>query len=355
MRTIFEAIVFLNLKNEDRIGHAVALGIDPKLFLNSRRAIVLTKGEYLDNLLFMYFLLSQRDDSPISLEMLKNKIYRLSSKIYNHSFKEKGYKVDDYIDAWLLRRNCPNEIEILYNSINKEPSLELFGLQETKLKEFEEKRQKVNNNKYSKVLFLKEFISEVPDILDRIELRKYENIFLKNALPDFFDNIDTSLEPLKRYLKAKNNPNAFEIYEQYNFDPKVAYRSKQVYTEDPTFDIDVYEYMQDLVMEDVIVKKDIIIEILPTSNVLITSIGSFDNHPFIRLNPPKEIVPNRFGIRKGKIKLLLGTDDPGIQGTNLMMEVYHIKNLVTKKFDKKVAESYILEILKFGNYIFNKK
>ncbi len=343
----------MNLKDEDRIGHAVALGIDPKLFLQNRRNITLTKGEYLDNLLFLYFLLGQRDDSPISLELLKNRIYRIASEIYNHNFEDKGYKIDDYVDAWLLRRNCPNEINTIFKAVKDD--LDSLVKNGSKLNHLKKQLKKVLDGKHSKTLFVKELINAVPNILEMLETQKYENIYIKNALPDFFNHIDSSLEPIKRYMKVKNNPNAFELYDQYAFDPLVTYRAKQVYSDNPAFEPDIYEFMQDLIMEDVIVKKNIIIEILPTSNILITSINDYENHHFLRLNPPKEITPNRFGLRKGKIKLILGTDDPGIQGTNLMMEIYHIKNVIAKKYDKKIAEKYVLEMLKLGNYVFDKR
>jgi hypothetical protein len=366
LRAIYEAVIFLNLKDEDRIGHAVALGIDPALFLGSRKIITLSKGEYLDNLLFMYFLFGQRNGAPVSLERLKNKIHRLASRIYNYSFQDRGYSVDDFIDAWLLRRNCPNELDRLYRLLNEINWKNLIKSEEIlkRLERYveqsdykEEDTQNINakSNEQSKVLFVKEITREVPNVLNMLELKKYENIFLENALPDFFNKVDYTLEPLKRFMKAQNNPNAFKIYEQYCFDPLVTYRAKQVYRENPLFEYDVYEYLQDLIMEDVIVKKDVVVEILPTSNILITSIDSYEKHHFIRLNPPKEIVRNKFGIREGKVKLVIGTDDPGIQGTNLMMEVYHIHNIVAKKFDKRIADEYVLDILKFGNYIFNKK
>jgi len=354
LRAIYEAIIFLNLKDEDRIGHAVALGIEPKLFLQNRENITLSKGEYLDNLFFLFYLLGQRDDSPISLEMLKNRIYRVASEIYNHNFEDKGYRVDDYVDAWLLRRNCPNEVNRIFNIVKNDNIDAIIGNQK-KREHLKSRLNDVINGKYSKALFVKELIINVPNILELIEIGKYENIFIKNALPDFFNHIDSTLEPTKRYIKIKNNPNAFKIYDQYVFDPLVTYRAKQVYNDNPALEPEVYEFMQDLMMEEVIVKKNIIIEVLPTSNVLITSVSSYDDHPFIRLHPPKEIIPNRFGLRKSKIKLVLGTDDPGIQGTNLMIEIYHIKNIITKKYDKRVAEKYVIKMLEFANYLFNKK
>ncbi len=330
VRAIYEAVLFLNLKDEDRIGHAVALGIDPKIFLNDRRKVTLSKGEHFDNLVFLYYLFSQRDDTPISMEILKNRINQIAFEIYERHHVD-SYSIDDYIDAWLLRRNCVQELSNIYNAFFDKTGIpEVNAIVDTRDELFE-------------------------DItLTALDWNSYDKAFARFALPDFFNLYEEDEEPTSRYLTAKNNSKALKIYWAYNTDYKVQKKYNETYMGKVEFLPEVYTYLQDIVMEELIAKKDIIIEVLPTSNVLITSIGSFENHPLIRFKPPKEIIPNDFGIRKSKIKIIVGTDDPGIQGTNLMMEFYHIKHLVTQKYDKTIAEKYILDIIEQGNYIFHK-
>ena len=327
VRSIFEAVIFLGLTDEDRIGHGVALGIKPSVFLNDRRQILLPQGEYFDNLVFMYYIFSQVVNPPIPLELLKSKIMHLFRRIYGYEIDVVA--IDDLIDAWLLRRNCPNEIQRVY------------------MKALEPKKTDVYK---SKSYFLKK--------LDKNQLKclladfdAYDQIYIKSAMPDFFNNIDISLQPQKRYVAAAKNLKAFELLDMYY---EIKEKEDEFFDEEVIFDNDVYEYLQDYILEKIIAKKNIFIEVLPTSNVLITSIGSYEAHPFIRLNPPQEILPNKFGIRTKKVKILLGTDDPGIQGTNIIMELYHIKQLVAKKYGNDVAEKYVLDIVKQGNYVFNK-
>jgi len=335
VRSIFETVIFLGLKDEDRLGHAVALGIDPKVFLDERRQITLSQGEYFDNLIFLYYVFSQIENPPITLEVLKNKINRLSSKIYNSDMVDEfNFSVDDFIDAWLLRRNCPNEIKDLYESlIEDEDSL--------------------SKTKWKYPLELKRYLSRNNNALIFSE-DSFSKSFIKAALPDFLGQRSSSDLPERRYMTAATNLNAFKIYGLYIWDSKVRKNSLETYKQNVIFDLDVYEFLQDHIMEDCIVKNNIYIEVLPTSNVLITSIGNYENHPFMRFKPPADIIPNKFGLRKNKIKILVGTDDPGIQGTNILMEYYHIKAIVDKKYGTEMAQDYVLDIIREGNYIFNK-
>lgn len=60
IRYIYEIIEFLDFEHGDRIGHATAIGIDPKLWKNRiGEYISISQGEYLDNLIFVYYFLSK--------------------------------------------------------------------------------------------------------------------------------------------------------------------------------------------------------------------------------------------------------------------------------------------------------
>ena len=60
LRAIDEAILFLCLGSGDRLGHALALGIDADEWYASKNyRIVLPKQDYLDNLVWVYHKLSE--------------------------------------------------------------------------------------------------------------------------------------------------------------------------------------------------------------------------------------------------------------------------------------------------------
>ena len=105
-------------------------------------------------------------------------------------------------------------------------------------------------------------------------------------------------------------------------------------------------------MENIIAKQDIIIETLPSSNILIGQFKHYSQHPITRFRPVKnKIKPNKFGIRKKKLRVVIGTDNPGLQNTTLLGEVYQLKNALEKDIhnSKEDIEKYLLEIIEEGN------
>lgn len=102
LRAIYEAIQFLPLNNADRIGHAVALGLDYALWKERiGDHIWMKQGEWLDNLLFIYHLY-QEDHRTIPLNITES-IKKHYADIYNKSIND----IDDAIVAWLNRKWNP--------------------------------------------------------------------------------------------------------------------------------------------------------------------------------------------------------------------------------------------------------
>lgn len=113
IRYIYEAIHFLemdkdNVWNKKRIGHATALGIDSLYWSKSLdRKIVMSKGDYLDDLIFIKILLSTTDYDSKIIELWEE-VYQ---EEYNYINVKKSYelrKEDPY--------KCNDEIIRLYNS-----------------------------------------------------------------------------------------------------------------------------------------------------------------------------------------------------------------------------------------------
>jgi len=121
LRAVYEVILFLDLKDGDRLGHALALGVNPKAFLSSRnKEIKLTKLEVLDNAIFAFYMIEKFNINFIEIKNhLKELINGLSKDIYR-PLKDIKFSIDDLIDAWFLRRNCPNEIKMCKNLFRSE-------------------------------------------------------------------------------------------------------------------------------------------------------------------------------------------------------------------------------------------
>lgn len=136
LRAIDEAIHFLNLSCGSRLGHALALGVDPKEYYTLKNnRILISQQDYLDNLVWIYFKIQEFhlkgfEDVIIFLREEYEKFFRL---IYlNHiedsflenvvknarkHYEHKGYSayynsnfsfsIAAYYEAWKLRGDDP--------------------------------------------------------------------------------------------------------------------------------------------------------------------------------------------------------------------------------------------------------
>ena len=108
IRSVYDAISLLNLKNGDRIGHATAIGICPEIWLQAMpERIFIKKGEWLDNLLFLREIALSQDEQHITNNKFESYIKELSADIYNKripidiqqkAFSERGLSPTMVID-----------------------------------------------------------------------------------------------------------------------------------------------------------------------------------------------------------------------------------------------------------------
>jgi hypothetical protein len=109
LRAIDEAILFLGLKRGDRLGHALALGIDCAEYYNLKnKRVTLKKQDLLDNICWLLCRSTSLNISvPLRLkESLERKYYEIARYVYD------GYSVinniETYYDAWHLRGDAPH-------------------------------------------------------------------------------------------------------------------------------------------------------------------------------------------------------------------------------------------------------
>ncbi len=97
IRYLYEAIKFLDLRRGDRVGHATAVGIDPKLWLKrSGGCYVMGKQQWFDDLLFAHTQLINESHPVVG--KLEEKIHTLAWEIYQTTYPLAIYKM-----AWQLR------------------------------------------------------------------------------------------------------------------------------------------------------------------------------------------------------------------------------------------------------------
>jgi len=107
IRAVWEAVHYLQLQARDRIGHGIAVGIEPHLWLASMPPrIALPQGEWLDSLVFASSVLTRIDPSNVALRWIGDEIHRLCDRIYG-TLESSRDLPHDLEAAWLLRDRDP--------------------------------------------------------------------------------------------------------------------------------------------------------------------------------------------------------------------------------------------------------
>lgn len=110
LRYIDECLEFLEMEAGDRLGHALALGIDPEKWAQkSGWRCYLPQGEWLDNLIWFKHQLQALEDFEGLILQIEDEIENFLAKIYDSRFKS-----EDLFKMWqYLRKEDP--LLLLYN------------------------------------------------------------------------------------------------------------------------------------------------------------------------------------------------------------------------------------------------
>ncbi len=106
LRAVEEAVTFLKLGSGDRLGHALALGVDVRNWYSMKKMrVYLNRQDILDNTAFLYHMIMEyRLDFPILQQKLESDFYRDFRIIYPDM---QGVLIDDYILSMQLRGDEP--------------------------------------------------------------------------------------------------------------------------------------------------------------------------------------------------------------------------------------------------------
>lgn len=137
MRAIDEAIYFLNLRCGDRLGHALALGIDiDEWYENKAERILISKQAYMDNLVWLYgkirkYNLVGCEDAKMFIEkrfseyfhdiylsnitsdecraICERAAHYYETRKTTHAYKHENFNfgINEYFEAWKLRGDAP--------------------------------------------------------------------------------------------------------------------------------------------------------------------------------------------------------------------------------------------------------
>lgn len=267
LRALDEAVMYLCLEKGDRLGHALALGIDPEKYYQAKRnRIFLRKQDYLDNLVW---LLYRSLELGVCIEesyraMMADKAMELFGELYSSAVKtiQAGNPLELYYRSWKLRGDHPD----LYLSGVYSP--------QKKLTEIDYDNYKIAGG-----------------------LQRYQ------ACTDSLDAV-------------RHNHEIAGIYYAYHFDRKTKERGYQTAGFPvPAWYIRIIKEMQKALQLELF-QKGICIECNPTSNVLIGTFKAYQEHPVLQFND----YHLEQDSRQPKLTVSLNTDDLGVFDTSLSNE-----------------------------------
>jgi len=268
LRTIDESIKFLKYCQGDRLGHALALGINVKDYFEYKgRKLMIPKEMLLDNIVWLLAKIRKYDIEICRPEVdrLEKLFDSLFNEIYQDNFENENYMNRYYshsmfFDAWKLRGDDP----MLY------------------LSDFESKIENIPNVTYW-------------------ERCRINHFYPKN------NNI-------------RNDNKIKFLYHEYHFNPKIKRAGKKIkqFTISDNY-IKLVAAIQKAYQGEV-QKLNIGIECNPTSNFLIGTIDKYEKHPIVEffnlgLETDPELIKNC-----SQLFVSINTDDQGIFGTSLENE-----------------------------------
>lgn len=298
LRAIDESIRFLQLTRGDRLGHALALGIDPKQhYALKGNQIVLPKQDHLDNLVWIvYRSIELGIHIPADYRaQLVARAQQLFDEIYGNApcYSQFSYSMLDYYQTWKLRGDCP---ELYVTGLFEKPTKSTFEL-------------------YENFLYIQDN-----------ELTHYR-------------------------MQHKNT----QLYHDYHFDWQVKKAGQEIIV------VDIDERYQALMrqlqdqMQREVVAHGIAIECNPTSNYLIGTFQRYDQHPILRFNR-YSLDQGNLSSSAPQISVSINTDDQGVFDTSLENEYALIAGCLRwqkengkQKYSDDAIYTYLNHIREMGN------
>ncbi|MCQ2361260.1 MAG: hypothetical protein MJ009_07295, partial [Paludibacteraceae bacterium] len=256
LRAMEEAVIFLNLRNGDRIGHGTALGLDVRHYYEEKHyTVVMPKQVMLDNMVWLLDKIEKYGiDGGTFLHEAKKEFYRLREEIYHTHLEEQTF-----MDAWLLRGDEPS----LYLDATHEP-----------------KRQ---------------------NLMDIYQL-----------------NMDNKVVPARSDEDARKL--YYRYHYDYKVKAEGAKSKEwKIETEHRESFVRILETIQEKMQEE-IARRHIAIECNPTSNLRIGNIPRYVEHPIVKFNNEDLIRTDGKVDKSAQISVSINTDDAGIFATSLEKE-----------------------------------
>lgn len=280
LRAIDEALLFLEMGKGDRLGHATVLGIDVRAWYKKKRnSIRLPLHDYLDNVVWFYHKLI--DFNIPNCETLKGHLLRE----YDRCFK-KTYSKE------ILKKTAYYGIDVYYEA------WKLRG--------------------------------DSPELYYEGEYNKQYQYLLPHWINEAVSNGE----------EIRNSPAAIDLL--YNYHYRAELRSASNMSEEvdiPDFYIDGVEQIQRM-MQRYIAQKGIFVEANPSSNLLISTMDKYEDHPITNLYNLGLTWDSKELRKCPQIHVSINTDDKGVFHTSLENEYALMGCALEQMQDKHGGQKY---------------
>jgi adenosine deaminase len=282
LRAIHEVIEFLKPLPGDRLGHAIALGLDPEVWVAQvGYQAIMPMQEWLDTLVWVHNFLGAGNDLIGELA-LEDEIQYCSNFIYSTGKLERrkcecldqGWAPTTLYDSWRLRQVDPYSLEKMRGEDNK------FHI-----------RRRGNSTEH----------------------KRWASVQTK------------VLSEVKQYIGTNA---AYHLVGQYWYNPYVRERGRVIKTvemkDKKKLWLDVCHQVQEK-LQAILRERQLVVEVNPSSNRVVGPMEKMDDHPVFRLTLDKQHRLSR------ESRVTINTDDPGVFATSLMHEFYLLGEILVNR------------------------
>jgi hypothetical protein len=349
MRHVDETVRFCDMRNGDRLGHGLALGIPPRDWCMRQGDMILSVDEHLDNLVWMWHyaceLGGRIELASRIISRLERRIARVAAQVgwcngledmellapLKEGAKaarlaggaQSGPSPDLLFQAWQLRHNCHYQFEQNHPVAAPEHKLAIAVPDYDRLARGKASLDGGQNSAASAV-----------------------GLYL---LRHMFISAGRTKPPRTVIVEVADNGKRHQLAERHADDPQAPLRDFDTLEE-----LEFMHALQDYLLDNYD-RKGLIIETNPTSNVYVARLEHHGEHPIFRWNPPDERKLrdggefNRYGLRRGPMRVLINTDDPGIMPTTLRTEFELMREAaIDLGYSRTVAEDWLERLRQFG-------
>ena len=302
LRAIDEAICFLNLDCGDRLGHALALGIDVNEWYESKgNRILINKQGYLDNLAWLYAKMRQ---------------YNIGDMEGVKSYIEKRFN-EYFVEVYQNNMDSDRQKKIIDNARDY----------------YAEKKIANSYNHISLTFDINEYYDAWKLRGDNPQLYVEGYFKLAGAILDEWDTFAVNKDFPLNY-KIRYNPEVVMLYYLYHFngDVKVA-GDQMVEIKVDKCMIDVISQVQKRMQFD-ICRQGIGIEVNPSSNYLIGTFRRYDKHPITKWYNYGLTVKQEELLNCPQMQVCINTDDQGVFSTYIENEYAYLTLALEKSEDE---------------------